>query len=143
MSRSAKVLIAMVLTLAVCGIIILASASQSVAELKHKNAYHFLFRQGIFAVAAFFAAWFLSKVKYQMFNGRAAIWLAGTSVALLILTLVVGKEINGSKRWLDLGPFNLQASELAKLTSIILIASWMSYYAAQDRHVWQGIVCTR
>lgn len=140
MSRSAKVLVALVLTLAACGIIILASASQSIGEHKFGNAYHFLVRQAIFAVVAFGAAWLVSKVKYQVFSGRTAIWLAATSALLLIITLVVGKEINGSKRWLDLGPFNLQASELAKVTTIIMIAAWMSHMQRKTNTLGKGLV---
>jgi cell division protein FtsW len=140
MSRSAKVLIALVMTLAVCGIIILASASQSIAEHKFGNAYHFLMRQAIFAVAAFGAAFVVSKVNYHHFSGKAALLLGIVSAALLVITLVVGKEINGSKRWLDLGPFNLQASELAKLTSIILTASWMAYMKRKTATFGKGLM---
>ena len=45
---------------------------------------------------------------------------------LLILTLLVGKNINGSKSWIDLGFMNLQASELLKIALILYISYVLS-----------------
>lgn len=44
-----------------------------------------------------------------------------TIVSLLLLTLVIGKDINGSKSWINLGFMNLQASELLKIAIILYI----------------------
>ena len=48
--------------------------------------------------------------------------------ALLILVLLIGKVVNGSRRWIDLGFFNFQPSELAKLGMIITLAAWFQRY---------------
>jgi rod shape determining protein RodA len=50
-------------------------------------------------------------------------------IILLILTLVIGKSISHTQRWLDLGPFNIQPSEPSKLVLVITLAS---YYARKD-----------
>ena len=46
------------------------------------------------------------------------------TIGLLLAVLVIGKEINGAKGWIDLGPFNLQPTEFAKLSIIIYLSSW-------------------
>ena len=45
----------------------------------------------------------------------------GTIILLLLLTLIIGKNINGSKSWINLGFMNLQASELLKIAIIMYI----------------------
>ena len=47
---------------------------------------------------------------------------------LLVLVLVIGKVVNGSRRWIDLGFFNFQPSELAKLALIISLAAWFQRF---------------
>ncbi|MFW2686889.1 FtsW/RodA/SpoVE family cell cycle protein, partial [Staphylococcus aureus] len=49
-----------------------------------------------------------------------------TIVSLLLLTLVIGKDINGSKSWINLGFMNLQASELLKIAIILYIPFMIS-----------------
>lgn len=57
---------------------------------------------------------------------RAALPLYAVSVALLVAVLLFAPTINGSQRWLPLGPFQIQASELAKLAIVILFARLLS-----------------
>ena len=47
------------------------------------------------------------------------------SIFLVILTIIFGNEINGAKRWLDLGFFTLQPSELVKIALPIFLASYL------------------
>ncbi len=49
------------------------------------------------------------------------------SLLLLVLVLIFGTKISGAKRWLDLGFFNFQPSELTKLSLIVIIAKLLSY----------------
>jgi rod shape determining protein RodA len=53
---------------------------------------------------------------------RVAIFFYAAVIALLIAVLATGRIVNGSQRWLDFGPMNLQPSELAKLAMILLFA---------------------
>ena len=53
-------------------------------------------------------------------------WIMIIIFGLLILTLLVGKNINGSKSWIDLGFMNLQASELLKIALILYISYVLS-----------------
>jgi len=140
MEKTARTLIAIALVLSFVGIMILASASQAIGELNYRSPYFFLIRQGVFAVLAIMAAFLVSRLNYQCWSGKTAILLGFVSIGLLLITLAVGKEINGSKRWLDLGFFNLQASEIAKLTSVILVASWMAHMQRKAGTFWKGLM---
>lgn len=50
----------------------------------------------------------------------------GLGIILMILTLLFGKEVSGSKSWLVIGPFNLQASELMKIATILAVANYLT-----------------
>lgn len=65
---------------------------------------------------------------------RLAYFIFAGSCLLLVATLVVGVELNNSKRWLDLGPLHLQSSELAKLSLIVITARYF-----HDREKAEGL----
>ncbi len=50
----------------------------------------------------------------------------GLGILLMILTLFIGKEVNGARSWLVLGPFNLQVSELMKIATILAVANYLT-----------------
>ena len=54
-------------------------------------------------------------------NPQVQVGIMGTIILLLLLTLIIGKNINGSKSWINLGFMNLQASELLKIAIIMYI----------------------
>ena len=60
------------------------------------------------------------------------------SVVLLLLVPIAGKTVYGAKRWLDFGLFNLQPSEVAKITTLLLSASMLSRY--KDTLKWRELV---
>lgn len=66
------------------------------------------------------------------------------SIVLLLLTYTsMGVEINGAKRWLDLGPIRFQPSELAKLTLLIVVSDLLSHIkSAEDEKKYFYIVLT-
>lgn len=75
-------------------------------------------------IIVFFIA-FLMNVKL-LSNIKVQKGMIITIVSLLLLTLVIGKDINGSKSWINLGFMNLQASELLKIAIILYIPFMIS-----------------
>lgn len=66
-------------------------------------------------------------------------------ILMLIAVLLVGKSAGGAQRWLPLGFMNLQPSELAKLTMVIVLASWFSYHYKPNYKLldlWQPLLLT-
>lgn len=109
------------------GIAIMASASISVADKKnYSHIFYFLDRQLIFMGLGLI----LALVVYQIRMGfwqNLGVKLLPIVVLLLLLVLIpgIGKEVNGSSRWISLGIFNLQISEIAKLITIMYLAGYM------------------
>jgi rod shape determining protein RodA len=86
---------------------------------------YFVVRQAIFAVvgvAAFAATTAINPELYRRF--RHVLYLA--VLALMAIVFVVGPSVRGSRRWIDLGSFQLQPSELGKLVVIVFIAGFLA-----------------
>jgi cell division protein FtsW (lipid II flippase) len=66
----------------------------------------------------------VAAVDYRDLQRFAPVLYGFAVVIALMLVLVIGKEVNGSKRWIDLGFVGFQPSELAKLAVILTLASW-------------------
>jgi len=83
------------------------------------------FTQLSFFVAGVIIILLLSQVDIDLLFGSSWILYIG-SILLLLLTAVIGKNIRGSVRWIDLGFFNLQASEIIKATLAIFYSQYLS-----------------
>ena len=105
------------LAVAAIGIINLISASPERTEFMPDTAW----RQAVWMGLGLVLLLATLLVDYRTLERIAFPFYAGV-VGLLVSVLFVGRIVNGSQRWIDLGPMNLQPSELAKLALIILFA---------------------
>lgn len=119
------------------GLVMMTSASIEIAESQYGDAFYHLKRQSRFLLMGLVAAGVVvtTPVKYWK---RNSILLMAVALALLILVLVpgVGREVNGSTRWLNLGFMTIQASELAKLLIVVFMAWYLSKYQEQIHSSW-------
>ena len=108
------------------GLVMVASASISVAERQTGEPFFYLYRQLIATGLGVMAAMFMLKVRLANWE-RAGMWLLGLSLLLLVLVLIpgIGKMVNGSRRWIPLGILNIQVSELVKLWLLIYVAGYL------------------
>jgi cell division protein FtsW len=129
------------LSLLLVGLVAISSASIEYAEWHFQNAWYHSQRHFIYLLAAIAAAAACYSVKTEFWQSSGWWWLFA-SLALLILVLIpgVGREVNGSQRWLPLGPFTLQPSEFAKLAIVIYLAGYMVRREHEVRHQWQGFL---
>ncbi|GLR63145.1 putative lipid II flippase FtsW [Marinospirillum insulare] len=127
------------LALLTLGWLMVSSASVAVAEFWTGNPQHFAIRQGVFAVLGLLATFFVSQVSmtFSQQNGHRFLFLA---FALLILVLLVGREVNGSTRWINFGLFNLQTSEIAKICFTIYMASYLTRQLQAVRETLSGFI---
>ncbi len=74
----------------------------------------------------------LDMLERALIGGRALPWIAAGIVVLLLAVHapVVGREVNGARRWVTLGPLGFQPSEIAKWSMVILLAAWSARHAA-------------
>ncbi len=120
--RPDMTMLALVLLLVVFGLVILFSTSEYNGRVRfHDSAYYF--KKQLFATALGLAAMYaVSRMDYRFFTSLApAAYLF--SMLLSTAVLLFGQEINGSKRWLNLGPLSFQPSEFAKV-AVILFLAW-------------------
>ena len=118
-------LLAVIVLLHVFGLVMVFSAS-SVQAIRDSGAgWYYFNRQLLFSFIGFCLLLVILRVDYHWWRRQAtALYLGG--LFLLALVLAVGAEVNGSRQWLPLGPFNVQPSELAKLTLLLFVASLLA-----------------
>lgn len=127
------VLIAALLLLAL-GLLIVASASMPIADRQTGQPFYFLLRQGAFLLIGLLAAGMVFQIPLARWRQAGPMLLLG-AIGLLVLVLVpgVGKEVNGSMRWIGAGPVNVQVSEIAKLFALVYIAGYLKRHGAELR----------
>jgi len=114
------------ISLLTIGVIMVASSSISVADRDYSNPFYYLQRQLVFVAIGIFAALTVFKIRLVQWE-KSGMALLVFALFLLVLVLIpgVGKTVNGSTRWLPLGVFNLQVSELVKLFLVIYVAGYL------------------
>lgn len=129
------------LALLLVGLVAITSASIEYADWHYQNPWFHMERHLIYLALAITAGALVYKVPMQFWLNTGWIWLF-VALALLILVLVpgVGREVNGSQRWLPLGPFTLQPSEFAKMAMVIYLAGYMVRREHEVRNHWQGFL---
>ena len=138
MKTTVTVLTAVVLSLALFGLVMLASAS----PVQGTSFLHdpFVKRQASSFLVGLSAFLVVVRIDYRLWK-MLAIPLALVCVVLLILVLLpgIGLNVKGSRRWLPLGPINMQPSEITKLSLILLMAWWMSRVQRKADHPGYGL----
>lgn len=119
-------LLVAVLSLLALGLIMVGSASMAIAERELGNSFYYLVRQGVFVMIGLALALLVVRMPLAWWE-RSGPVLFIASMALLVVLLVpgIGREVNGATRWLRLGLFNLQPSELMKLSVIVYLAGYL------------------
>lgn len=116
----------LVIILLVIGMVMMFSASYASAYYTMGDSYYFLLRQAIFAIIGVGVMIAISFFDYHHFH-RLAVIVMGAAFLLLILVLFL-PAINDVHRWISLGLFTLQASEVLKFAIILFYAHWASIY---------------
>jgi len=118
-----RVLLATVLVIAGIGLMLSLAASPAVALKRGLAPFYFVERHVVFlavALATMFAVSLLTAAEIR----RLALAVLLISFALMLLVLVTGLEVNGARRWLEIGGYTLQPSEFAKPAFVVLTA-WL------------------
>lgn len=118
------VIVVTAIALASIGLIIVTSASIPVAERLFANPFHFTLRHVIYLILACLAAMVTVQIPMQWWRQGNA-YLLLLAIGLLLAVLVVGRTVNGSTRWIMVGPITIQAAEPAKFFFFAYLAGYL------------------
>lgn len=119
------------------GWVMVTSASSEVASSLTGNPWYFSLRHGIFLLLALAAGAVAFRIPLAWWKVNGPLLLL-VGLVLLLLVLLVGREVNGSRRWLSVPglPFNVQASEVAKFCLIVYLAGYLDRFLPEVRRQW-------
>ena len=131
----------LVLLLLAVGLIMLYSASfaQSEYDTGYTDSGRYLRKQAACAVIGLVAMYFFSRIPAAVWYNLA--WpLYGISILLLLSVLVMGQEVNGARRWINIAGIQFQPSEVAKFAQILLFARLTSHFGPDAETFRYGVL---
>jgi cell division protein FtsW len=139
--RGDRALLLAVGTLTAFGLVMVFSASEVQGWLWFHNAAYYFERQLIWLALGLVLLWCGAHLDYHRL--RALAWpLGAVAVALLVLVLLphIGVEVNGARRWLRVGPMQMQPAELAKVAAIVFMALWLERHRGRLGSLENGVL---
>lgn len=134
----------LVVALVAVGVILVASASGTRAETLYGKAEYFAVRQLVWVGIAGMAWLVMSRIDYRIWLKHRGFLIFCCTIVVILLALVVcpgiRHQVNGSYRWLRLGPLNVQPSEFAKLFAVIALSVWLEKIGTGVYDFWKGVV---
>ncbi len=121
-------ILSIALLLILFGIIMVYSSSYYVALLTENDSTYYLKKQATYAIVGLCGMYVMINFCYKLFDNKIVWILYIVSLVLVLYTNFFGIERNYAKRWLDLGFFTLQPSELSKVAIILLIPFLINRY---------------
>ena len=100
------------------------SASIEHAEFNYQDRYYFVERQLAFLTFGYVVLWAMLKTPTRTMH--KCMWLVLGVSFLLLIVVLFGREINGAKRWINVGPVNIQPTEIFKVAIILYLASFLT-----------------
>ncbi|SFD23214.1 cell division protein FtsW [Pseudoalteromonas denitrificans] len=121
------------------GFVMVTSASMPVGERLFNNPFHFTMRHGVFLFLSLFLLAFITSLPMAWWK-KANPYLLLLGIALLVIVLIIGREVNGSTRWIGFGPFNIQVSEIAKLFFFSYLAGYLVRKRTEVKENFKGFI---
>ena len=123
------------------GLVMVASSSIAIAERQLSDPLYYFWRQLSYSVVGLIAAFIIFKIPLNLLQ-KTGPTLIMLSMILLALVLIpgIGKEVNGSIRWINLGFISLQVSEFAKLATVIYLAGYLVRHNEEVRTNLSGFM---
>ena len=131
----------LVLLLLTIGLTMLYSASyaQSEYDTHYEISTKYLQKQGVCAAIGLVAMYFFSRIPAEIWR-RWAWVLYAVSIILLLSVLVIGQEVNGARRWINIAGIQFQPSEIAKFTMIVLFARLTVSFGPETKKFRYGVM---
>ena len=127
--------------LASLGLVMVASASITLADRDLGQPFYYAMRQAIYIGIGVLLAFPVYRMRLALLEqGGPVLLVAALALLLAVLIPGVGREVNGSMRWINAGLFNLQVSEPAKLMILIYLAGYLARHGEELRQQLSGFL---
>jgi len=138
-SKSDRPLLLLTIGLLIFGILMVFDASFVTATQTFADKFHFVRLQAFWATLGLFLLILASKINYHFWRKIAfPLFLSALFFLILVLIPGVGLKFLGGRRWLGIGEFTFQPSELAKIFFVIYLSSLME----KKKSLWRFLVLT-
>jgi len=131
----------LVFILTAFGLAMLASASSDLGKLKFNDSYYYLKHQALYGFGLGLLGFFITA---NIYYRRWEKWALGFLILSIILLVLVfspwGSASGGAKRWLALGSFTFQPSEVIKFTLLIYLAAWLGKNRDRAKSFFSGFL---
>ena len=135
------VLLGLTLLLTLGGLMMIYSASSPIADRTYGNSLALLRNHLLHLTIGLGGLYAAMRIPYPRWQQWAP-WLLVLAFALLVLVLIpgIGHQVGGARRWLRVGPFNFQPTELLKLVLIIYVASYLNRKPGMVAQFFRGVL---
>jgi cell division protein FtsW len=134
------VTVALALAIVLLGLVMVTSASVSIASQESGQPFYYLARQLLLTGIGAALALLLFSIRTELLE-RISVALLAAAIVLLVIVLIpgLGHAVNGSRRWLRLAGANFQVSELARMLVLIYLASYAVRRENELRESFAGL----
>ncbi|GLO26163.1 putative lipid II flippase FtsW [Pseudomonas putida] len=119
------------------GLVMITSASSEVAAVQSGNPLYHMFRHLVYVFLGLVACGATMLVPIATWQRMGFMMLLG-AFGLLVLVPGIGREVNGSMRWIGFSFFNVQPSEIAKVFVVVYLAGYLVRRQTEVRETWMG-----
>lgn len=123
------------------GVVMVSSASMEVAAGQLGTPLFYMIRQLIYLVIGVGALAVVLSIPVSLWQQfRFPLLFVGFGLLIAVLIPGIGREVNGSWRWIQVGPINIQPSELAKLFAVVFLAGYLVQRQKEVKEKWFGFI---
>ncbi len=141
MRQSLWIILVFSMLFLVFGVLMISTAGELQGLANYRNPRHFFDRQLMYIVPGLITGVAIGIFNYRHYRNKWTLWFMIGGMLLLLIAVAtpgIGISVNGSRRWLNLGFFRLQPSELVKLGAVIVLAAYMDIVAPRVKRWGSG-----
>jgi cell division protein FtsW len=138
-NRGDRTLLVLPLALTAVGVVMVYSSSAILGITRFQDPDYFFTRQLARAGLGIAAMLLCARIRSRVLEALAP-WLLGGAALLLAVVVVAGHAAGGAARWLRLGLFTMQPTDLARLATVVFLAWWLKRNPPEERGFLRGVV---
>ena len=135
-----KWLFAATVGLALFGVVMVYSASAVMAQRENGTQYYYVIKQSIWTSIGFVVMLAAMQFDYNRLRDRRIVYGLLLLTVIMLMSVFAFGRINGAHRWIKLGGFRIQPSELSKLVLALFLAYFLEKHAGEEQSFWRTFV---